>query len=267
MKSTRWGRLAGSALLLVMAGCAPGGTGTAIPTVALESAGSFEGGIVKASAEIVPAQDAHLGFVISGPIAEVLVEEGDAVEEGQVLVTLGAPDLEYGLVQAQAAVREAEFDYEYWKLPRIIAGRLVERGDLARQELETAQRSLDTARAELAQTQLIAPFGATVVSVEVQPGEYVRPGQVVLVLADLKGLKVETTDLSERNVAAVQPGQPASVYVEALDREFQGEVTAISPISNTVGGDVVIKVTVQLDEPPLGLRWGMSTQVRIRTED
>jgi multidrug resistance efflux pump len=169
-------------------------------------------------------------------------------------------------LQAEAAVREAEFNYEYWKLPRIVGGRLIEKGDLAKQELETARRSLDTARAELAQTKLIAPFAATVVSVGVQPGEYVQPGQVVVVLADLKDLKVETTDLSERNIAAVNTGQPASVYVEALDKEFQGIVTAIAPISDSIGGDVVFKVTVQLEEPPLDLRWGMSADVQIHTE-
>ena len=267
MRSTRWGTLAASALLLVMAGCAPTGTATAIPTLALEPAGSLQGGIVKASAEIVPAQDAQLSFVISGPIAEVLVEEGGTVEAGQTLATLDVPALEYGLTQAEAAVREAEFEYQYWKLPRIIAGRLVEKGDLARQELETRRRSLDTARAELAQTELIAPFAATVVSVAVQPGEYVRPGQVVVVLADLTDLEVETTDLSERDVAAVHTGQPAKVYVEALEEELPGEVFAISPISDTVGGDVVFEVTVHFQEPPPGLRWGMSAEVRIQTED
>jgi hypothetical protein len=44
-------------------------------------------------------------------------------------------------------------------------------------------------------------------------------------------------------------------------------VSAISTISNTIGGDVVFKVTVQFEEPPPGLRWGMSAEARIQTED
>jgi hypothetical protein len=40
-------------------------------------------------------------------------------------------------------------------------------------------------------------------------------------------------------------------------------VTAISPISDTIGGDVVYKVTVQLDEQPIDLLWGMSADVEI----
>ena len=257
MKPTKWTMLAVLALVLAMAGCAPAATTTPTPTIALDPTGSFEAGNVQASAEVVPAQEARLSFVISGPIKEVTVEKGNVVEAGQILATLIAPDLEYGVLQAEAAVRVKEFDYEYWKLPRRAADRtIIERGELAAQELETARRSLDTAQAELTQNTLVAPFAATVISVEVQPGEYVQPGQVVVVLAKLDNLQVETIDLSELNVAAVKTGQPTTVYVEALDEEFPGVVTAISPISDTIGGDVVYKVTIQLDEQPIGFTVG-----------
>lgn len=266
MKPSQWTTLAVLALVLAMPGCAPAATVTPIPTIALDPTGSSEARIVQASAEVVPAQETHLSFVISGKIEEVTVEEGDVVEAGQTLATLGSPDLEYGLLQAEATVRAAEFDYEYWKLPRRIGGRIINRREVAEQELEMTRRSLDTAHAELAQTELIAPFSATVVSVEVQPGEYVRHGQVVIVLAKLDKLKIETVDLSELNIAAVDIGQTATVHVEALDKEYQGVVTAISPISESIGGDVVFKVTVQLDEQPFDLLWGMSADVEIHTE-
>jgi RND family efflux transporter MFP subunit len=267
MKLTQWTTLVVLALVLATAGCAPAVTATPIPSIALDSTGPLEVDIVQASAEIVPAQETRLSFVISGPIKEVTVEKGSVVESGQILATLSSPELEYGLLQAEAALRVAEFDYEYWKLPRRLPDRtVVDRRPVAEQELEMTRRSLDTSRAALAQTELVAPFAGTVVSVEVQPGEYVRPGQVVVVLAELNNLKVETTDLSELNVAAVEIGQPASVYVEALDKEFQGVVTAISPISDTIGGDVVFKVTIRLDDQPADLLWGMSADVEIQTE-
>ena len=61
----------------------------AVPEMAVrEPAGSLASGTVKASAEIVPARDAHLSFVISGPIKEVTVKEGDTVEAGQILAIL-----------------------------------------------------------------------------------------------------------------------------------------------------------------------------------
>jgi hypothetical protein len=43
-------------------------------------------------------------------------------------------------------------------------------------------------------------------------------------------------------------------------------VTAISPISDTLGGDVVFKVTIKLNEQPADLLWGMTADVEIQTE-
>jgi HlyD family secretion protein len=50
-----------------------------------------------------------------------------------------------------------------------------------------------------------------------------------------------------------------------LNQEFPGKVIEISRISSTVGGDVVFKVTIDLDEQPQGLLWGMSADVKIET--
>jgi HlyD family secretion protein len=264
MKHIQWTALAMLAFVLAMSGCSSSATATPIPIIALDDSSS-EFSNVQASAQVVPAQESRLSFVVPGPIKDVTVQNGDSVEAGQILATLNSPDLEYGILQAESAVRAAELEYEYWKLPRG-GDRTVERRELAEQNLEISQRTLETAQAELAQTTLVAPFAATVVSVDVQPGEFVQPGQVVIVLATLDSLKIETTDLSELNIAAVEIDQHATVYVEALDEEFLGTVTAISPISDTIGGDVVYTVTIKLDEQPADLLWGMSADVEIQTE-
>jgi hypothetical protein len=86
----------------------------------------------------------------------------------------------------------------------------------------------------------------------------------VLTLAELDHLQVKTTDLSERDVTQVSMGQQATVYVEALGVEIGGQVVDIAPQANTVGGDVVYTVTIELDEQPPGLRWGMSVEVEIK---
>jgi multidrug efflux pump subunit AcrA (membrane-fusion protein) len=105
-----------------------------------------------------------------------------------------------------------------------------------------------------------------VTSLDISAGETVAPGQVVLTLADLAGLRAETTDLSERDVASVVRGQPARVFVEALGEEVDGRVASIAPQASTIGGDVVYAVLVDLDGLPPGLRWGMSVEVEIDTQ-
>ncbi len=89
---------------------------------------------------------------------------------------------------------------------------------------------------------------------------------MALTLADLDHLRVETTDLSERDVARVAVGQTATVYVEGLGQDIRGRVVRIAPQATTLGGDVVYQVVIELDQQPSGLRWGMSVDVEIATQ-
>jgi HlyD family secretion protein len=91
----------------------------------------------------------------------------------------------------------------------------------------------------------------------------VEQNQVVVTLATLNALQLETTDLSERDITNVKRGDSVDISIEALNANVSGKVIGISPIAETVGGDVVYKVTIALDEQPKGLRWGMTAEVTI----
>lgn len=254
------------ALSVTLAACTSVPTTTPLPaasTTASAPTGLILSGGVVASAEAVPAQDTHMSFVISAPVKEVLVKKGEGVTAGQTLLTLYSPDLELSVTAAELAVQSAELEYKYW-IPR--KDRPPERRAQAKAELDGVIAKLETAKASFAQTSLVAPFDATVVDVNVQAGEFAQAGQVVIVLGDLAHMRIKTTDLSERDVTAVQVGQSANVYIEALDITVTGKVVKISPVSETVGGDVVFPVTIELDEQPQGLLWGMSAEVEIKTK-
>jgi RND family efflux transporter MFP subunit len=219
---------------------------------------------VAASAEVVPARQAQLGLAIGGSVKQVGVAEGDLVEAGQTLLVLNSPDLEYGVTQAEAAAHAAELRFQYWIPAR--HDRPPERRQLAEQKMIAVKKGLDTARALLGQATLSAPFSGTVVNVASASGEWIQPGQTVMTIADLAHLRIETTDLSERDIPRVQVGQKAAVFVEALGKTLDGTVSAISPIAETVGGDVVYRVTIELDSVPENLRWGMTAEVNIAIE-
>jgi membrane fusion protein (multidrug efflux system) len=276
MKSSVFSVFPMVSLLLLAAGCSPGVTTTPLPPVILDTTGTTATNSVKASAEVVPAQESNLSFVISGLVKEVAVQEGAQVQMGQVLVRLDTAEQEYAVIAAKAALTSAAIDakmqryrrrkinYDTGKIQYLSGPR--EQIQKADAKVDQMKATLETAKAILAQSTLLAPFDGTVVAVKVVPGEYVKAAQVVVVIADLKNFQVETTDLSELNVAAVKIGQPVNVSVEALNQEFPGKVTAIAPKSNTIGGDEVFKVTVQLDEQPKALLWGMGADVEINVE-
>jgi RND family efflux transporter MFP subunit len=250
-------------LTLTVAACGAAPTEVPAPTVTPQDT-PMPAGVVAASAEVVPVLEAELAFPIGGTLKELAVKVGDPVAAGQTLMVLNAPELEYGVLQAEDAARAAEFRYQYWIPARL--DRPPERRMVAEQEFIAVQRSLDTARAMLSQATLLAPFDGTVVDIDVNPGELVQPGQVVIRLADLQHLRIETTDLSERDLPKLEVGQPAEVYVEALDQTILGRLTAISPVADKLGGDVIYKVTVELEDVPETLRWGMTAEVHIHTQ-
>jgi HlyD family secretion protein len=133
-------------------------------------------------------------------------------------------------------------------------------------EVEQAQAAVNTARAAREQTILRAPFSGTVSDIIVNIGEMVSPGQTAVTVADLSSLQVETTDLNELDVARITVGSPVTVTFDALPGvEIQGSVAEIASKS-AEGAGVNYTVTIELNEIPEALRWGMTAFVDIKAE-
>ena len=221
----------------------------------------------KAEAALVQAQAAYdeiawLEEVTEMPQSlalQLATLDYESVLANYELVTRGAlpEDLEAAWRNVKSAIAQTD---------KLRSGPTPEQLAIAEAPVAQAEATLEIARATLNQATLTAPFSGTVADVQVSPGQVVMPGQVVLTLADLSQLQVETTDLSERDVTEVQVGQEATVYAEALNVDVRGRVARISPLASTVGGDVVYTVVIALEELPEGLRLGMSVEVEIATE-
>jgi HlyD family secretion protein len=176
--------------------------------------------------------------------------------------------LQRGSSDAEIAIAEANIRYAQAQLNLVQASARPEDIAAAETEVVAAQAVLAGAQAALANTELRAPLAGIITIVDVSPGEVVSPmpDRAVLTLADLSHLRLETTDLSERDVAELAVGQPANIFVEALGLEIEGRVAHIASQATIIGGDVVYKVVVELNEQPSALRWGMSADVTITTE-
>lgn len=263
------GLVFGTVIALLVSACASASTTTAIPTISLDANGaastqSGEPGSISASAIVVPVKQAELSLPAAGKVTAVEVEVGDRVTAGQTLVTLDTTVLEARVREAEANLLYAEVQLKYNRRLGLDEVHI----ESSEADVARAQALLGSAKAILAsQSMLTAPFNGTIVSLDVALGETVVPGQIVIVLGDLSRYQIETTDLSERVVNRVQAGQPASIFIEALNEEFAGEVIDIDRIGSTLGGDVVYTVTVEFDRQPKGLLWGMSADVRFETDD
>ncbi len=245
-------------------------------SIAPAPARAANGGRVVASAVVLPAQVSKMGFLTAAPIREINVKEGDLVAAGQVLAALEMAEQEYRVQAAEAAYRSAQSNAELQryrlvktrdKRGRVIFQYMPREVMLRADSLaEAARASLEVAQANLAQYTLTAPYDATVVAVHAAPGELAQLDQPVLTLATQNRMQVKTTDLPERDIPKIKIGQKATVFVEALGREFPARVAAIAPRAQIVGGDVVFEVTLAFEKQPDGLLWGMTAEATISTE-
>jgi multidrug efflux pump subunit AcrA (membrane-fusion protein) len=137
---------------------------------------------------------------------------------------------------------------------------------LAEARIANAEVQLTAAQARLEDLTIRAPFSGTISELYIETSEWIAPGQPIIVLADLANLIVETTDLSEIDVALIELGKTATVSFDALPNiVVSGMVTSIAPKASE-GAGVNYTVLLDLSEIPPGLRWGMTAFVDIEVE-
>ncbi len=206
------------------------------PTAGQRSAA--QGGVTLALAQRDIAR-ANLALVQSPATAEMITQAEVAVRQAEIGVTIA----EAGVTQAEAAVQQAEA------------------------ALQTAQAALSTAEVALERTILTAPFAGTIGRVSTNEGQLMGPGVPVVILADFSGWLVKTTDLTELDVARIEPGSTVSVSFDAIPNEqLTGTVTDVALVAALSQGDIVYEVTVRLDETGrLPVRWGMTTFIEVDT--
>ena len=133
----------------------------------------------------------------------------------------------------------------------------------AQAQLALAAAATQAARARLAQTELLAPADARVLTRAVEPGQIVQPGRALLTLA-LDGPLQLVAPVDERYLQQLQPGQAASVRADAFaEQRFAARVLSIAPLVDAQRGAVEVKFSVA--QPPAYLREDMTLSVEVET--
>ncbi|MCL5006255.1 MAG: efflux RND transporter periplasmic adaptor subunit [Acidobacteria bacterium] len=186
----------------------------------------------------------------------------------------------YEVAEAATESSKAQIEQAKAQLRQAIFNR-----DMARARVLQAQAQLIGLQNARDQTIYTAPFDGVITSLPVHVGENVVPGiqnQVGSVLFQVSNLSVinAVVDVDESDILGVKYGQPAEVSIDAIpDKKFKGRVTEIgmSAISTSSGqttsssssvntGEAKdFEVSVTLDDPPPGLRPGLSATAKITT--
>jgi RND family efflux transporter MFP subunit len=224
---------------------------------------------ITGSGNLALSSTEDLAFEMAGTVQEVLVEEGDSVEEGQVLARLDTSEweselttLELNLLQAKISLENAELSLERAEEDNNTDPLDIDIKELqvklAEGRLEDAEEALE--EATNASPEVTAPFDGFITNVNVRGGDEVKKGTVAATLADPNKFEVDIL-VSEMDISQVEKGGTATVQADAISGiSFPAKVTYIAPTATIQSGVVNYKVTVEVESisdiaqvPPSGM--------------
>jgi HlyD family secretion protein len=226
--------------------------------VAYDTARAAEVSGIQAAEQQVAGAQADLDKLHGGATADELASARAQVAANQASLDKLHGDQRGGALDAaRAAVDQAQAN-----LDKLRAGASTRELAVATAEVQSAQAALKLAQVALSETELRAPFAGVVAALDLKVGEYVAPGAPVVQLADLSNWQIETTDLTELNIARVREDNQAAVTFDAIpDLKLLGRVGHIRPLGENKQGDITYTVTIRLDRQDPRLRWNMTASV------
>ena len=199
----------------------------------------------------------------SGPLTQLLTEEGRSVRAGQELARIDDRELRAQLEISRVSLEETRTAYE--RVSKLFDSQLVsqEAHDQALASYQSAQADFERTRVQLDYTVVTAPFGGLVVERYVKLAQNVGNGDRLFRLSDFDPLLCPIR-VPERQLPRLSLGQRAELAVEAWpDHRFAARVLRVSPVVDAATGTV--KVTLQVDGENR-LRPGMFASVFLEME-
>ncbi len=206
-------------------------------------------------------------------IAEISVTAGDQVQQGQELIRLDSKEYEARLDQAKRALEATTANREQAEKAFQRAKTLQQQNALSRSEFDLAQRDLQVATANefqaikaiqeaealLSYTVIKAAKNGRIVDRTAEPGDIARPGEPILTLYDATSLRLEAP-VMEHLAVKLNVGDRLSVYVDALDREFDATIDEIVPQADAPSRSFLVKASLPKSDE---LYEGMFGRLRI----
>lgn len=254
---------------------------------------------VSATGRVEARASVDVGAQVSGRLASVEVDFNDHVTRGQVLARFDTESLDAQVAQTQASVKAAQAALEQAKAARTRAEHQLARSERLRaqgieseemldnlraskKETDAAQKSsmaqleLQRANARVAQTSrhyadVTSPIDGIVISRNVDAGQTIaatfQAPVLFTIAADLVAMKV-VASIDEADAGEVLPGQRATFTVDAYpEREFAAKVTELRLAAKVVQNVVTYEAVLEVDNPELLLRPGMTASVKVRTAE
>ncbi len=234
------------------------------PPVPVETDFPVRGDIYAVYAGTAPIEafaEADVVAKVGGEIRYLNVEEGDVVEEGQVLAQLDGDRLRLELSQSEANLRKLQRDFERNKDLREKG--LLSEGDFEKIqfEMEALEAQFNLAKLELDYTYIRAPIDGVISERMVKLGNTIEEGAAAFRVTSLDPL-VAYLFVPEREYRSIKSGQPVGIEIDALPGErIVASVTRVSPIVDPDTG--TFKISIEIRDQAQRVKPGMFGRIAI----
>lgn len=224
------------------------GGGFGIPVEVVEAVSEPMAETLTVAGQVLARTGAELRSEVTARVVSVTFVDGKEVKKGERLLVLDDSVQRATLAQAQANYELAKANIDrYSRLVQIGAASQLQ-VDTAAAEAKLQQANVQMARANLAKYQIAAPFDGVAGIAQVNVGELVQPGELLVAVTDNAKLKV-TFKVPEAQATSLRVGAPVTVI--GGNGDVQGAIDAldgrVDPASRTLEG----KVTIENDEGKL----------------
>lgn len=239
---------------------------------------------VRATGNVQPDTVVEVKSKASGEILDIMVETGQVVERGALMVKVDQRTARNRLDQSEAELVVAQARLANAESQKRRADELFKSQSITQEEHENALLAVANARAEVVRAQVSvenakiamedtdvrAPISGTVIAKNVERGTVISSpstdvggGTALLRMADLDLVQVRTL-VDETDIGKVRAGLRATVTVDAYPNQpFQGEVLKIEPLAETQQNVTMFPVLVRIENRQGLLKPGMNTDVEI----
>jgi HlyD family secretion protein len=250
---------------------------------------------VTATGTVNPVTTVLVGTQVSGTIKNIYVDFNSPVKKGQLIARIDPALFDAQVNQARANLLSAKANVEKAEATSVDAKRTKERNkellsknliaqsdfDTAETNYETAKASVSAAKAQVVQseaalnsaetnlyyTKIVSPVDGIVVSRNVDVGQTVAASfqtpTLFSIAQDLTKMQIDT-NVAEADIGNVKFGQDVEFTVDAYpDATFKGKVSQVRNAPITVQNVVTYDAVIQVDNPELELKPGMTANVSI----
>ena len=221
---------------------------------------------------VIPEDEVEIKPQLNGIISEIMVEEGDMVNNGDLIAIIKVVPDERSVYGAQSQVNAAELNVNNAERQMQRAEELFSKQIISQQEYEDAELRFNTAKENLqaaqndleiirkgsvsgsstANTNIRATITGTILEIPIKLGDQViaansfNSGSTVAIIADLNKMIFEG-QVDEAEVGKLEVGQDLNVSMAAIpDKEFQAKLKFVAPKGTETGGAVQFKIEADL---------------------